>query len=233
MGWLWLSKLVRPPPPQPISNLSVGDIVKVKESGKDVDYIVVNQGRPSSLYDESCNGTWLLRKDVYKNRPWHTSGDNYYSSSYINSYLNNSFINNFDGVVQSIIKQVKIPYVNGYGSGSGQYPVASGMNGLSVKIFLLSCYEVGWTSAYDGATPPADGSLLSYFGNHGRIAYKDGKVAGWWLRSAYVGNIRVYVVNDVGTGTVAIVSSGATSGVRPAFILPFDALVDSNGNIIT
>lgn len=46
------------------SDLAVGDIVKLTESGTPVEYIVVNQGIPenSGLYDSSCNGTWLLRK---------------------------------------------------------------------------------------------------------------------------------------------------------------------------
>ena len=66
MGWLWLSKLVLIPPPQTIGNLAVGNIVKVKESGTDIDYIIVQQGNPdATMYDAGCDGTWLLRKDVY------------------------------------------------------------------------------------------------------------------------------------------------------------------------
>lgn len=45
------------------SDYSVGDTVKLIESGSQVDYIVVHQGKPSGIYDESCNGTWLLMKD--------------------------------------------------------------------------------------------------------------------------------------------------------------------------
>lgn len=57
------------------SDLAVGDIVKLTENGTPVEYIVVNQGIPenSSLYDSSCNGTWLLRKDLYSERQWNTS----------------------------------------------------------------------------------------------------------------------------------------------------------------
>ena len=39
---------------------SVGSIVKLKENGAAVNYIVVHQGKPSSSYDSSCDGTWLL-----------------------------------------------------------------------------------------------------------------------------------------------------------------------------
>ena len=201
-------------------------------NGVKTEFVVVNQGKPSDMYDDSCNGSWLLMKDVYESKRWHTSGGNLYSSSYIYSYLNNTFISNFDDGIQGIIKQVKIPYVNGYGSSPGTYPVASGANGLSSKIFLLSCYEVGWTSATDNTYPPADGALLSYFGTHGRLAYKDGSAAGYWLRSPYVGNTYVYVVNDVGNCIPVVVSRSATYGIRPAFILPFDTQVDFHGNIV-
>lgn len=220
------------PPPQPISALAVGSSVFCNVNGVKTEFIVVNQGKPSDIYDDSCDGTWLLMKNVYENNWWNTSGGNQYSSSYIYGYLNNTFINNFDDGIQGIIKQVKIPYVNGYGSGSGTYPVASGANGISEKIFPLSCYEVGWTSATDNTYPPADGALLSYFGTHGRLAYKDGSAAGYWLRSPYVGNAYVYVVNDVGNCIPVVVSRSATYGIRPAFILPFDTQVDFQGNIV-
>ena len=220
------------PPPQPISALAVGSSVFCNVNGVKTEFVVVNQGKPSDMYDDSCNGSWLLMKDVYESKRWHTSGGNLYSSSYIYSYLNNTFISNFDDGIQGIIKQVKIPYVNGYGSSPGTYPVASGANGLSSKIFLLSCYEVGWTSATDNTYPPADGALLSYFGTHGRLAYKDGSAAGYWLRSPYVGNTYVYVVNNVGNCIPVVVSRSATYGIRPAFILPFDTQVDFHGNIV-
>lgn len=184
------------------------------------------------MYDDSCNGTWLLMKDVCERIPWHTSGGNRYWSSYINTYLNSSFLDKFDAGVHGIIKQVKIPYVNGTGTGTGTYPVASGANGISSKIFLLSCYEVGWTTATDNTYPPEDGALLSYFGTHGRLAYEDGSARGYWLRSPCVGNTYVYVVNDVGNCVIVVVSRSAVYPIRPAFILPFDTQVDFQGNIV-
>lgn len=40
--------------------------MRLNEKGTPVDYLVVNQGIPedSPLYDASCEGTWLLRKDI-------------------------------------------------------------------------------------------------------------------------------------------------------------------------
>ena len=44
---------------------AVGSIVKIKVNGAAKDFIIVHQGKPSSVYDDSCNGTWLLMKDIY------------------------------------------------------------------------------------------------------------------------------------------------------------------------
>ena len=51
---------------------AVGSIVKLKESGVAVNYIVVHPDGQALqvLHDESCNGTWLLRQDVAENRVW-------------------------------------------------------------------------------------------------------------------------------------------------------------------
>ena len=53
-----------------LSTKAVGSIVKIKENGKFVDYIVIHQGLPSSMYDASCNGTWLLRKEIVTIMQW-------------------------------------------------------------------------------------------------------------------------------------------------------------------
>ena len=37
---------------------AVGSIVKIKVNGAAKDFIIVHQGKPSSVYDDSCNGTW-------------------------------------------------------------------------------------------------------------------------------------------------------------------------------
>ena len=46
-----------------LSTKAVGSTVKLKVNGTAREFLVVHQGKPSSLYDESCNGTWLLMKD--------------------------------------------------------------------------------------------------------------------------------------------------------------------------
>ena len=169
-----------------LSTKAVGSTVKLKVNGTAKEFIVVHQGKPSSLYDDSCNGTWLLMKDIYENRVWQSGNINKYESSDIHTYLNNTFLNLFESNIRDAIKQVKIPYRKNGGSGGTDQ---SGANGLSAKIFLLSGYEVGWTTS-DYSYFPVDGAKLSYFesgtgtsANNKRIANLNGSAAAWWLRS--------------------------------------------------
>ena len=214
----------------PISELPVGSIVKTSVDGTLRDFLIVHQGLPSSLYDDSCNGTWLLMKDVYETRQWHSYDYSDYKTSSIHSYLNSTFLGLFDSNIKDAIKQVKIPYVNGAGNSA----VASGANGLSAKVFLLSGYEVGWTTS-DSSYFPVDGAKLDYFaassgGNSKRIAYLNGSAVFWWLRSPYtVGASFVWHVDDNGPYSRYYASN--PGGIRPALVLPSDTLVSDDGTI--
>ena len=209
---------------------AVGSIVKLKVGGAAKEFIVVHQGKPSSMYDASCNGTWLLMKDIYENRAWHSSNVNKYESSDIHSYLNSTFLNLFDSNIRDAIKQVKPPYrKNGGSDGTDQ----SGANGLPCKVFLLSGPEAGLAGA---SYIPNDGTKLDYFNaNTGvdskRIAYLSGKATAWWLRSpsTYSANY-VLVVNSQGGYNDTYASNSC--GIRPALVLPSDALVDDSGNVL-
>ena len=217
----------------PISELPVGSTVKIAVNGTLRDFLIVHQGKPSSLYDDSCNGTWLLMKDVYETRQWHSYDYSDYKTSSIHSYLNSTFLGLFDSNIKEIIKQVKIPYVDNM-----NHPLAveSGANGLSAKIFLLSGYEVGWTTS-DSGNFPVDGAKLDYFaassgGNSKRIAYLNGSATDWWLRSPYTGDFDyVWLVSSNGYGNSYYASYSL--GIRPALVLPSDMLVSDDGTITT
>lgn len=210
---------------------AVGSIVKLKVNGTAKEFIVVHQGKPSSLYDESCNGTWLLMKDIYENRQWHSSATNFLEFSTIHSYLNSTFLNLFDSDIRDAIKQVKIPYRKNGGSGGSDQ---SGANGLLCKIFLLSGYEVGWTTS-DNQYFPVDGAKLSYFepgagssALYKRVANLDGSAFFWWLRSPYAGG-NVWRVSP--NGHYDSSNASYANGIRPALVLPQDMEVDSSGNV--
>ena len=217
-----------------ISTLEVGTLVKVNENGAPVEYMIVNQGNPdASMYDASCDGCWLLRKDIAENRKWDSTNNDYQNSD-IHAYLKGDWTSRYEAGILSQIKQVKIPYQNGTGSGGS---VASGANGLSCKIFLLSGYELGWTTS-DNSHFPRDGAKLAYFdsgqgsaANNKRIANYNGSAAVWGTRSPYtvtIGSVwAVYTEGECGSW-----GCNGTCGVRPAFILPSTALVDDNLNVI-
>lgn len=216
-----------------LGSKAVGSIVKLKVSGTAKEFIVVHQGKPSSLYDDSCNGTWLLMKTCYEKREWDDEEGNNYGGSPIHTYLNGTFLNLFDSNIRNIIKQVKIPYRKGGGSiGTDQ----SGANGLSCKIFLLSAYELGWTTSNYNSKVPIDGDKLDYFvsgsdGNSKRIANYNGTAANWWMRSPTTDSANL-VYCTVDSGYMGYDNSSSKIGIRPALVLPPDMEVDSSGNVV-
>ena len=216
-----------------VSTLEIGQSVYAKVNGVTKEFIIVHQGKPSNIYDDSCNGTWLLMKDIYESRQWHSSNVNYLEYSTIHSYLNSTFLNLFESNIRDAIKQVKIPYRKNSGFNSSDQ---SGANGLPAKIFLLSGYEVGWTTS-DNQNFPVDGAKLSYFeagtgtsANNKRVANLNGSVFFWWLRSPYAsGNVWRVSPNGLYDSSNASYSNG----IRPALVLRSDAIVDDKFNIIS
>lgn len=212
-----------------LSTKAVGSTVKIKVNGAAKDFIIVHQGKPSSIYDDSCNGTWVLLKDIYTTSTFGNS--NSYKDSSIHSYLNSTFYNLIDSEIRAAIKQVKIPYQNGTGSGGS---LATGSNGLSTKVFLLSGYEVGWTTSDNGYFPK-DGVRLAYFGNSSggnskRVAYNGSSAAVWWLRSPYTYNTGlIWCVRS--DGSFGSWYYSLSCGVRPAFILPSTLVVSDDGTV--
>lgn len=217
-----------------LGSMSVGSTVKLKLGGTARDFLVVDQGLPSSMYDSSCNGTWLLLKDIYTTRQWDSSNNDYKNSD-IHSYLNGTFLNLFDNDIKNAIKQVKIPYQNGTGSGGS---VASGANGLSCKIFLLSGNELGWTTS-ESSYFPRDGAKLSYFSsgtgsaaNNKRIANYNGSATSWWLRSPRT-NITSHVWSVHSNGNYDFWVYSYACGARPALVLDSSLSVSDDGSVQT
>lgn len=216
-----------------ISTLAVGSSVYLNVGGTRTEFLVVHQGLPSSMYDASCNGTWLLMKDCYEKRQWHSSNVNKLESSDIYSYLNGPFLNLFDSNIRDAIKQVKIPYRQNGGSGGSDQ---SGANGLSCKVFLLSGYEVGFTQS-NISNSPVDGAKLDYFesgtswpARSKRIAYMNGSAVYWYLRSPLT-NSTLTAMSVGDDGYPAVRNASDSYGIRPALVLPPNLLVDDSGNV--
>ena len=203
-----------------LSTKAVGSIVKIKVNGAAKDFIIVHQGLPSSAYDASCNGVWVVMKDIYTTSTF--GNNNSYKDSSIHSYLNSTFYNLIDSQIRAVIKQVKIPYTN-----SG---VQSGANGLSTKVFLLSGTEVGFSGASYMNT---EGAKLSYFDSASkRVAYNGSSAAVWWLRSPLT-SYSSYVCYVRSDGSYDHWYCSYTYGVRPAFVLPSELVVSDDGTVST
>lgn len=217
-----------------LGNMAVGSTVKIKVDGTLRNFIIVQQGNPdSTIYDSSCDGTWLLMKDIYESRKWHSSDINDYANSTIHSYLNSTFLNLFESNIKNSIKQVKLPYRKGKGIST---TVTSGSNGLSAKIFLLSATETSFDFPY---MPSGEGTELAYFrgcsnsdSDSTRVAYLDGSVYPWWLRSPNCGSgsEKALIVHNKGGWLGELCSDWF--GVRPALILPSTRLVSDDGTVI-
>lgn len=211
----------------PLGSLAVGSSVFFAVDRVKVEWLVAHQGLPGDMYDASCNGTWLLCKDVYASKQWSSSVKNNYLSSNIRSYLDSTFFNSIDSSVSGLVKRVKIPY-------RGSSAVSGGASGLASKVFPLSAAEVNFK--YSGR--PDEGACLEYFkdcaatgADSTRVANYNGAPEAWWLRTPDTGtsNSAVLVLN---TGAKGITNVATFHGVRPALVLPQDALVDGNRNVI-
>lgn len=187
-------------------DLPIGTTVSLNVGGTQYDWIVVQQGTPSDLYDNSCNGTWLMMKNCYNRKVWDANNVNNYGKSDINNYLNSTFYNLFDRNIQSIIQEVKIPYVNN-----------NVLTTSDVKVFLLSPLELNIPTS----SPVPDGNVLSYFvnaTNSNRIANLNNSPISWWNRSlSYNQPSTIYYIVDSGTFSVSFPDDNY--GVRPVIIV--------------
>lgn len=215
----------------PLGSHAVGSIVYVAVGGVRTPWIVVEQGCPSPMYDASCDGTWLLFKDVYSSKQWSKTVKNDYSLSSIRAYMDSTFLSSIDQNVRNVIKDVRIPYRPGSGSSTS---VNSGANGLRCKVFLLSAAEVnlGFNNR------PKEGVWLKYFMNCSaagaddlRVANYNGVPGDWWLRTpdTATSNNAVLVTK---TGAMSSANVAYLHGFRPAMVLPKEVLVDGDGNVM-
>jgi hypothetical protein len=217
----------------PVSQLAVGDGVYTVVNGVKREFLIVQHGKPSGQYSDTCDGVWLLMKDTTaKKQEWNSSDSNMYETSTIHKFLNGTFLDMFDADIKAQIKTVKLPYRK-YGGQGGT--TQQGENGLSAKIFLLSGPEVN--IIFHGVDS-GEGAALSYFSNcttNGadgkRIACQNGLPIAWWLRSPNTSNYDQAWTVDA-DGSFRRQNCSVTNGIRPAFIIDGSVCVDENYNLI-
>lgn len=212
----------------PVGELAVGTSVFMNVGGVRKEFIIVQQGNPNpAIYDASCNGTWLMIKDIYdtieSGFTTTASLDQRYSTSKAFQHLNETVLQAFEPSIQKDIRQVNIPVYD------------SNVSNLTAKIFHLSCKEIGY-SGYS----PLEGDKLDYFENTNyvddasatRIAYYEGSASTWELRSMYWTNntCNPFIVNS--NGTIYKPANVLRWKNRFALIMAVTQIVDSDFNII-
>ena len=219
-------------PATKLSARGVGNPVYINVSGTRREFMIVHNGRPSTSYDSSCNGIWLMQVRGYEENVWNERSEmvGNYAESYAHNYLNGTFLNRIDTKVRSIIKQVKIPY-NVYDDETGEFSYFKGSSGLSAKVFLLSRNEVGFGD--DVGVPDEEGTVLSYFNStyarSRRIMYSSDGQSHWWERTPVSYNSACLVTYAGDPNSEYMYEERY---YRPALILPTDTLIDENFNVI-
>lgn len=201
-----------------LGNVPAGTVLHLQESGVYQDYIVVHQGLPSSMYNSSCNGTWLTRQTIPAEVEWGHNKHSYKSSG-LKPYMD-EWPNVYAADIKEYIKQVTIP---------------CNPDPISCIAFPLSSFELGRTTVMNDETPP-DGAVLSYFSGpdaqQHRIFIYNGAADAWMTRSAAMMTPypRVAYINE--SGKEYITELRAPYGALPTIIVNPDVLVDDNNNIL-
>lgn len=214
-----------------LGSKNIGDIVKIRENGVLADFIIIHKGLPSGMYDASCNGVWVLRKDCNKQALcWDENNKSDYENSTIRAWLENTYYNFFDSGTKSIIKQVKIPFKKGEGKKSGG--VQSGTSGLLCHCFLISCAEACCINI--GSKAYADGAPLSYFTvdtAKKHQEYKEGGRTGVTTFRTPSSQEEGMVCAPYGNTDIVIARVDYPYDTKTAMILDSNAIVNDDGSL--
>lgn len=221
----------------PVGEIAVGTSVYMNVNGVRKEWIIVHQGKPADLYDDTCFGTWVMLKDIYASVSRGTTyyyfgtrghDGSWYSPCKHDTYLTDTFFPLLDTEIQGIVKTANIPDIS-YSS-SYEYTAPR-------KIFLASWAELGSSYWYGHDPTP-----LKYFEadtDKKRIAYieSNGKRQPytWALRDCLYrsNNGNELFLPQVDTDGKKITMQKFDTGVRPLLILSqTDAKFDDDFNII-
>lgn len=195
---------------------AVGSIIKIKESGIPVEFIVCKHN-----YESELNGsgrTLVVRKDCYDNRRWHSSNVNAYATSDIDAWFNSTYKNLLDADIRGAIGTTKFKYTPGNGNNT--------VSTLERAIFSLSATELNRSESWFNV----EGTALEIASSL-QIAYMNGSACVQWTRSPYTDSAN-YAICLITNGNVNGRNCTNTNGSRPAFTLPSNALVDNSGNVV-
>lgn len=218
------------------STFAVGSTLKMNISGTPWDFIVVQQGLPTTAqYDSNCNGTWLFMKNTYIEKEMDSNEyQNTFDDSELQYYLNNEFYNMFDSPHRSIIKSVNVPSM-GLDFHHTNY-TAGVANG---HIFLPSMAELGFSYYFITGSSYSDGGVLEYFANTNPNSADSKRVSGdrkrYWVRTPSTGRSPTYMCGITANGAEDMSVSFAIDNanpVRPMMIIDPNALFNDDGELL-
>ena len=225
---------------QTLGQVTIGNIVKIKEDGADANYIVIQHGIPSGgngIYpSEFADGTWLWRQRVTSETGQYTSssGDVQYDESSLAAEMI-AYENRFSSDIREAIITVRVPYLY------GRDTIRSGNNGYSCKVFSLSAAELGGDNLaaedYINFAPEREGTTVAYLAGLESQANKRAALlyGEYWTRSPALR------ASGSPTSAIAVDYYGDFDGMdpdynraaRPCFLLPQNLMVDDNGYVLT
>lgn len=222
----------------PASELPVGASVYMNIDGVRTEFLVVHQGRINSdKYDDTCDGIWLMMKNIYIQRVFDTSNIHcMYRNSDICNYANNDFSSLFDEQILELIKTVNVP--------TGKYTGIQGgdLHPVTCKFFPPHLYEI---IGNNSSNSDFNWLQLTYFEDDDvtkRIATYNGNNAKYWTRlcqTIYPGDASGvpthcynYIIDSSGNDEELDKHADDEYGFRPMCILSNEAMVDSSFNVI-
>lgn len=206
---------------------STTKIVYLQEQEGWIPYIVIQQGKPESgNYDDSCDGTWLIRQNDPTAFRWDTESGTLYPDSDVNNWLNITFLNFLTSDFRNALKTVRIPYC----SNRSPETIASGPQGLECQVFLLSASEIGANSG--PGQPSTEGALLQYFiaGDTSSAKNRRSSIKNqYWTRSVSTNSGWAILQN---AGDPDDIKVNTAYPVMPVIILPSYLPVDDNDHVL-
>lgn len=232
-----------------LSTKSLGSIVKIKENGVLVNFLVLAHNYPAA------GRTLLLRNDIYDMRKWHSGEHNGYIGSEIDTWANQTYLNLIDANIRKQIVDVPIQctaftkvskehrccnwywssggaqvHILGECDRSGTYtynvPKAGGKTTQNRKAFLLSCTETGMADIRQEGQAPQ--FLLS---PPWTIAKYNGQPTKWWTRTPEDEDKDFRICTASTSGNLS--RDTGSYGTRPAFTLPSTMYVADDGTVTT
>lgn len=209
-------------PRTPLGLYSVGSTIKMDINGNKRVWRIAYKGNPNpNLYDESCNGVWLVLNTIYSTRA--NGNDCQYAGGTIDTYLNSTFLGRIDktGNAAKYIKEVKIPYTKKQEDGSWKVQIKE--NGLSRKVFLPSIFELGGA---ESLSPYKDGSNLGYYdGSSATLTLKQSGTPAAWRTRTVTSDAQSEFSIDA-SGAITTCSPTDVIGVVPCVVMNPDALIE-------